>query len=313
MEAANAVIVSEVFCGIDARAALPAMQAVVDEWGPDLILRETAEFSSYVVAERHGIAHAQVAISLEALEDFMQPLVEQPLRMMGAQRGWAGLAAAPHLTLVPASLEEPDPPSASPSHRFRHPVGPVDAPELPRTWWPTTGGPLVYVTLGSVAASIGFFPEFYRALLATLADMPLRIQLTLGEAGDPELLQPIPPNCHVERWWPQEHVMPHANLMITHAGFATTMVGLSRGLPMILVPLFALDQYAMARRVQALGAGVALQNGPADLARLHLALERLLTEDAYGTAARAVADEMARLLPLSAMVALVEGFANRSA
>jgi hypothetical protein len=36
MEAANAVIVSEVFCGIDARAALPAMQAVVDDWRPEL-------------------------------------------------------------------------------------------------------------------------------------------------------------------------------------------------------------------------------------------------------------------------------------
>jgi MGT family glycosyltransferase len=171
----------------------------------------------------------------------------------------------------------------------------------------------VYVTLGSVAASIGFFPEFYRALLATLADLPIRILLTLGESGDPELLQPIPQNCHVERWWPQEHVMPHANAMITHGGFATTMVGLSRGLPMILVPLFALDQYAMARRVQAVGAGVALQNGPAELARLRSALEQLLTDDAYGKAARRVADEMAQLPTLSATVALLEGFANQSA
>jgi len=31
-EDANAVVVREVFCGIGARAALPAMQAVVDRW-----------------------------------------------------------------------------------------------------------------------------------------------------------------------------------------------------------------------------------------------------------------------------------------
>jgi hypothetical protein len=108
MEAANEVIVRDVFCGIDARAALPAMQDVADAWRPDLILREPAEFASYVVAERNGIPHAQVAISLAVLEEFMQPLVDQPLHTLGARRGWTGLAAAPHLTLVPASLEEPD-------------------------------------------------------------------------------------------------------------------------------------------------------------------------------------------------------------
>lgn len=159
MEDANAVIVSEVFCGIDARASLPAMQTVVDQWRPDLILRETAEFSSYVLAEKNAVPHVQVAISQAALEAFMQPLVEQPLRALGSQRGWAGLVAASRLTLVPPSLEEPGGSAASLTHRFRYPAAPADAPDLPRGWWPATDGPLVYITLGSVAASIGFFPE----------------------------------------------------------------------------------------------------------------------------------------------------------
>src|SRR5215204_6302916 len=62
LEEANAVVFKEVFCGIDARSALPAMQAVADQWRPDLVLREVAEFSSLVVAERAGIPHAQVAL-----------------------------------------------------------------------------------------------------------------------------------------------------------------------------------------------------------------------------------------------------------
>jgi UDP:flavonoid glycosyltransferase YjiC (YdhE family) len=313
MEAANAVILSEVFCGIDARAAMPAMHAVVDEWQPDLILRETAEFASYVVAERNGIPHAQVAISLAALEEFMQPLVDRPLHALGARRGWAGLAAAPHLTLVPASLEEPGPPAPTPSHRFRQPAAAVDAPDLPRTWWPKADLPLVYVTLGSVAAGVGFFPDFYRAILAALADLPVRVLLTLGEAGDPERLEPLPPNCHVERWWPQEQVMPRATAMVTHGGFATTMLGLSSGLPMVVVPLFALDQFMMARRVQAVGAGVALQDGPAAAVRIHSALEQLLTDDACSMAARRVAHEIAQLPPPSASIALLEALAKHSA
>jgi hypothetical protein len=313
LEAANAVIVNEVFCGVDARAALPAMQAVADEWRPDLILRETAEFASYVVAERNRIPHAQVAISLAALEEFMQPLVDQPLRTLGAQRGWEGLAMAPHLTLVPASLEEPGEPAATATHRFRQPGAPVDAPDLPQAWWPGADGPLLYMTFGSVAASIGFFPDFYRAILAALADLPLRILLTLGEAGDPGRLEPLPPNCHLERWWPQEQVMPRATAMVTHGGFATTMLGLSSALPVVLVPLFAMDQYAMARRIQAVGAGIALENGAAAPARVRLAVEQLLAGDAYFNAARRVADEIAQLPSPSASVALLEALATQSA
>ncbi len=41
MEEANTLVVREVYGRIDARAALPAMQVAVDQWRPDVILRET--------------------------------------------------------------------------------------------------------------------------------------------------------------------------------------------------------------------------------------------------------------------------------
>src|SRR5262249_22250702 len=146
-----------------------------------------------------------------------------------------------------------------------------------------------------------------------LASLPVRVLLTLGEAGDPALLEPVPPNCHVERWWPQEQVMPRATAMITHGGFATTMLGLSSGLPLILIPLFAVDQYAMALRIQAVGAGIALQDASAAPGRLRSALEQLLGDAAYGNAARRMADEIAQLPPASDSVALLERLAKQSA
>lgn len=81
---------------------------------------------------------------------------------------------------------------------------------------------------------------------------------------------------------------------------------------MIVVPLFALDQYAMARRIQAIGAGVALEDGSAAPPRLRSALERLLGDAAYGIAARRMAREIEQLPPPSAAVALLEGLATRS-
>ena len=147
-------------------------------------------------------------------------------------------------------------------------------------------------------------------MLSALADLPIRVLLTLGEAGDPARLEPLPPNCHVERWWPQEQVMPGATAMITHGGFATTLLGLSSGLPMLLIPLFAIDQYATARRVQAVGAGIALEDAAAAPASVGAALQQLLSHDAYHTAARRLADEMAQLPPPSASVALLESLAT---
>ncbi|MEA2685694.1 MAG: hypothetical protein QOE93_889, partial [Actinomycetota bacterium] len=57
---ANLLVAGEIFGRIDAQAALPGVQELVDRWRPDLVLREAAEFASYAVADRAGIPHAQV-------------------------------------------------------------------------------------------------------------------------------------------------------------------------------------------------------------------------------------------------------------
>ena len=312
-EEANAVVIREIFCGTNVRAALPAMQAVADQWRPDLILRETAEFASYLVAEHTSIAHAQVAVSVASFEEVIRPLVDEPLRQLGSTRGMAGLLAAPCLTLVPASLEDQIQPGSQPTYRFRQPLLPDAATDLPRDWWPESRAALVYVTFGSVAAGVGFFPDFYRAVLVALADLPVRVLLTLGAAGDPEQLGPLPSNIHVERWWPQEQVMPHAAAMVTHGGFGTTLLGLSAGIPMVVVPLFTLDQYANARRIQAVGAGVVIEDGPAAPSRVRHALEQVLYDGTYRVAARRVADEIADLPHPTECVAMLEALVKNEA
>jgi UDP:flavonoid glycosyltransferase YjiC (YdhE family) len=100
--------------------------------------------------------------------------------------------------------------------------------------------------------------------------------------------------------------MPHAAAMVAHGGFGTTLLGLSAGVPMVVIPLFADDQYANARRVQAVGAGVALQDGPAAAGRVRSALEDILNADAYRVAARRMADEIASLPHPSESLAVLE-------
>ncbi len=103
--------------------------------------------------------------------------------------------------------------------------------------------------------------------------------------------------------------MSHAAAMVGHGGFGTTLLGLASGLPMVVMPLFA-DQPHNARRVEAVGAGIVLEGGAAAVVSLPGAVQRLLADPCYRTAARHIADEISGLRPVSASVAFLEQVAG---
>ena len=199
--------------------------------------------------------------------------------------------ASPYLTVIPEALEDPD--DRGPEHclRFREPVAP--ARPLP-DWWDGDDRPLVYVTYGSVTPTLPQFPGLFRATVDALGDLPARVLFTVGVDVDLEPLWPVPPNFHVERWVPQATVMPHAAAMVGHGGAGSTRMALAAGVPSVVVPGFA-DQPRNARRVDELGAGIGLE----DVAGLRDAVQRLLDEPSYRSAAERVAREVAQLPPVS--------------
>jgi UDP:flavonoid glycosyltransferase YjiC (YdhE family) len=77
---------------------------------------------------------------------------------------------------------------------------------------------------------------------------------------------------------------------------------------MALLPLSA-DQPGNARLVAELGAGIALESGPADAARLGDAVRALLGDDRYAGAARRVAGEMRELPPVATAIEQLEDLA----
>src|SRR5205085_6123376 len=146
---------------------------------------ESAEFSSYLVAERAGIPHAHVSVGLEVINDLMRPDLEAPLTELGAEPGLPRLFSLATLTLTPASFEDPAAPGGDDVRRFRDAAAGAaadagaDAAALEPLpdWWPGVSDPLVYVTFGSVAAGIGLFPDFYRGVVGALAGLPVRVLL----------------------------------------------------------------------------------------------------------------------------------------
>ena len=109
---------------------------------------------------------------------------------------------------------------------------------------------LVGLPLGACADGMATAPVFTSvpASLDGNGGLPVRVLLTTGQAGDPEGLRPWPANAHVEQWWPQADVMPLAAAMVGHGGFGTTMSAIAAGVPEVVVPLFAGDQFINAAR-----------------------------------------------------------------
>ena len=307
---ANRIVMEEVYAGEHARSALPGVLATMQSWRPDVVLRETCEFASLVAAERLGLPQFQVAIFLAAFGDMDWGDLGDPLNRLREQVGLRPdrhpqrLWEEPYLTLAPRSLEYPAAVVSPGTRRFREPPAP---PQPLPDWWGGSREPLVYVSFGSIAAGAGFYPAVYRATVEALADLPARVLLTVGDEVDPAALGPVPASVHVEPWVPQNAVMPHAAAMIGHGGSGSTLMAMAAGLPLAVVPLFA-DQPYNARRVAAIGAGIAL--GPDRLGELGDAVSALLHEPGYRRAAQAVAAEVAAQPPVDAVVDMLEDIAR---
>jgi UDP:flavonoid glycosyltransferase YjiC (YdhE family) len=313
---ANALVVSEVFGRLDRDAALPGMRRLMDDWRPDVVLREPAELASYVAAEERGVPHVQTNIGLGAMDDHLVPLVSGPLEEIGCSA--EGLLTAPRWTVLPPSFDRAASSATGPMTAVREPAsGRPPAGPLPSWWSGNDDRPLVYVTFGSVAAGMGLFPGLYRRVLEQLAEVPARVLLTLGEAGDPAALGTLPPRVHVERWWPQAEVLPRAAAVVGHGGFGTTRAALAAGVPQVVLPLFSFDQFLNAERVAAVGVGLSVADddpeqrgageifpaGPEATDDLAEAVRAVLSREDVAGRARELAAEIDALPDVDACVA----------
>jgi len=322
IEAANELMIGEYFARIDTRAALPGLIAIVEDWQPDVIVRESWEFASTLVAEMCGIPLVRVGLGLAAVEEaairLASAALDEQRAVIGLPRDPAGdrLRDTPYFTMVPAPLEDPAAATPARAHRFAH-GRPAGGPAtVPLTdWWPGNDDPLVYLTFGSVTAGrhLPYFPAVYRVAIDALAPLRARILVTIGDHRDLGELGPLPPNVHAERWVPQDAVAPHAAAIVCHGGYGSTLGALRHGVPLVVLPLFSLDQWANAAAVARAGAGVALDAelgtrrvlglpGTATLDELAPAVERVLTNPSYRREARRIGDATHALAPVEAAV-----------
>ncbi|AMV23816.1 Zeaxanthin glucosyltransferase [Gemmata sp. SH-PL17] len=173
-----------------------------------------------------------------------------------------------------------------------HYTGPWHGPQrdsetAPFPWEKLNGRPLVYASLGTLQNRLH---HVFAAILEACSTLDVQVALSLGRK-DAVWDGPVPTNAIVVPFAPQLTLLDKASLLITHAGLNTALEGLSRGLPMLCIPVTN-DQPGVARRVEWLGAGEILKPGSATAPRLHAALKRLLADPKYRAASERSRDQM---------------------
>ena len=294
----DSYVIGRWFGGLVTRAALPAIHAEVEEWRPDLVISEAAEVAGALCAEAAGIPHVTVGVTALASVGYTSQTLIDEVNQGRRLLGLADTDEAPwqrsttrYVTAVPRVLWGSPDEAPADTIVLRHddPEGPVPV-SVPQ---PRAAGarPTVYATLGSAAPGFHLAGPAFAAVLAGLGQLDADVLFTVG-SFDVAALGPVPANVKVESYVPQSVAMA-CDAVVTHGGSGTTIAALTRGLPQVVVPLFA-DQPHNAERIAAEGIGLAVDVRSA-AATLAPAVRRVLDEPSFAARAREAAAELAGL------------------
>jgi UDP-N-acetylglucosamine transferase subunit ALG13 len=206
------------------------------------------------------------------------------------------------------------------THFIRNDEAGTASAALPAWWHDLPAQPTVYVSLGTVFSAQ--YPQIFETILSGLRDEPLNLILTVGRDVDPARFGPQPVSVRIERFIPPDTLaalLPHVALCINHAGYGTVMDALTRGIPLVLLPLSA-DQPVIAQschlnglapelpdeayRISAKGLPI-VDPGRLTPEMIRIAVRSTFADSSYRTAARAMMSQLQALPDLARAVDLL--------
>jgi MGT family glycosyltransferase len=145
------------------------------------------------------------------------------------------------------------------------------------------------VTLGSVFNTQS--GDLFERLLDGLAELPAQVVVTVGRTIDPASFGPQPEHIRVERFIPQETLLPTCDVVVSHGGSGSVMGALAHGVPAVLLPLGA-DQSHNAERSVELGTARSLDAATATPHELRDAVADVLVDGSYRANAQRIQAEI---------------------
>ncbi len=234
-----------------ARARLPHVLELARHWRPDCLVCDETDFGAALAAERAGVPFATV-VTLAAGGFLRAEAIGPALDRLRAEHRLPSdpelRAAGRHVVLAPfpPAFRDPRFPLPGTAFFFR-PAPPRPPPARPS---PGRSKPRVYVTLGTVFGLES--GDLLARLVAALRELPVDLVVTVGPDIDPAELGPQPDAVRVERYRPQDEILPRCRAVLSHGGSGSVLGALRHGLPSLLLPLGA-DQPLNAARCEVLG------------------------------------------------------------
>ncbi|RZM36641.1 MAG: glycosyltransferase [Sphingomonas sp.] len=300
---------------------LEALPAALSRLGVDAVLADSVEPAGALVARHLRLPFVTAVTGLPLLRE---PMVPPPFlgwayrpTAAGRRRNNGGYAVSDLLmrpiTKVVASYARRWRLDPDPRHRWSDrlqiaqcPAG-LDFPraELPQSFrygapWrldepdvhlpEDDGRPLIFCSLGSLQ---GARRSLFAAMTAACAAVGARAVVAHGGGLSDGEASSLPGRPLVRAFWPQTRILPQCSAAILHGGFNTVLDALAAGVPIVAVPL-AFEQPATAARLKRIGAACIVSAVEAGKGGLVPALRRVLTDPAYGRAAKLLAADMAR-------------------
>jgi UDP:flavonoid glycosyltransferase YjiC (YdhE family) len=280
-------------------AWLPTLIELIDELRPEVIVRESTFWGSWLAGELTGTPVATF--------NFHPPGPSSRIDVLSggegsAARARAGLPADPELssmdrwlTLVglPARWIGTDQPLRPTTHLIQPPEPhTADDRSVDELFAGLPDRPTVYVTLGT---TFNGEPGVFEMVLEGLHDVQANVIATTGRSIDPASFGRQPEHVRLTRYVPQGPLLSRCDAVVAHGGYGSLMGALSHGLPVVSVPLAASDNATNAARLEQLGAGLAVHHQARSPRAVTEAVRAVLDDECYRVAARALADEIAAL------------------
>ncbi|MGC7102058.1 activator-dependent family glycosyltransferase [Amycolatopsis lurida] len=291
---------------------VPMIPDLVDfarHWRPDLVIWEPTTYAGAIAAEACGAAHARLLFSIDSFgvtrDHFLRLLSGRCHGERADPLGdWLAKYAAEYgfgysetlvrgqftISLLPPSLRLDAALRYLPL-RYVPYGGPAVVPDWLRD---PPVRPRVALTLGLSFGDWVGFADPVRSVVDELCCEDIELVLTLGGSAKDEL-EKLPGNVRVVPYVPLHALVPTCSAVIHHAGFGTLATTALSGVPQLTVPLDG-DGPALARRVAACGAGLAVHYLQTTGAVLRDCLARLLNEPGFAEGAIRLGEEM-RAMP----------------
>ena len=316
-------VIRDFFAGTSARERASRLLAIAGSWGPDVIVHDEMDFGAAIAAEKLGVPHVAIVV-LAAGGLIRTDLLSRTLNTVRAE---FGLPTDPdlsmlhrNLTLVPAPrrFRHPDDPLPPTAHHIQPAVlsgaretADPDAATISTLEWlgRRKGRPTVYFTLGTVFHQES--GDLFTRVMTALGQLDANVVITVGNEIDPAELGVRADSIHIERFIPQQVLLAHCQVAVTHAGSGSVIGALAFGVPLVLLPMGA-DQPWNADRCQELGVAEVLDPIAASAAQIREATNTVLGSDSHRRAARSMREEIIALPDADHGMSLIRAVAQRA-